>query len=77
MEKTPLIGMTDKELQDVVVRLGMPKFVGRQLAQWIYEKRAVDFEEMANISKKNKTLLAEESLQSEGVCAQSNALSWG
>ena len=60
MEKTPLIGMTDKELQDVVVRLGMPKFVGRQLAQWIYEKRAVDFEEMANISKKNKALLAEE-----------------
>ncbi|MDE6271598.1 MAG: 23S rRNA (adenine(2503)-C(2))-methyltransferase RlmN [Muribaculaceae bacterium] len=60
MEKTPLIGMTERELQDVAVRLGMPKFVGKQLAQWIYEKRAVDFEEMANLSKKNKALLAEE-----------------
>lgn len=60
MEKTPLIGMTEKELQDVVLRLGMPKFVGKQLAQWIYEKRAVDFDEMANLSKKNKALLAEE-----------------
>ncbi len=52
--------MTEKELQDVAVRLGMPKFVGKQLAQWIYEKRAVDFEEMSNLSKKNKALLAEE-----------------
>lgn len=60
MEKTPLIGMTEKELQDVAVRLGMPKFVGKQLAQWIYEKRAVDFEVMSNLSKKNKALLAEE-----------------
>lgn len=60
MEKTPLIGLTEKELQDVAKGLGMPGFVGRQLAQWIYEKRAADFEEMANISKRNKALLAEQ-----------------
>lgn len=60
MEKTPLIGLTEKELQDVAKGLGMPGFVGRQLAQWIYEKRASDFEEMANISKRNKALLAEQ-----------------
>lgn len=58
IEKIPLIGMTEKELQDVAKGLGMPGFVGKQLAQWIYEKRAVSFEEMVNISKKNKELLA-------------------
>ncbi|MDE6329125.1 MAG: 23S rRNA (adenine(2503)-C(2))-methyltransferase RlmN [Muribaculaceae bacterium] len=60
MEKMPLIGMTEKELQDVAVSLGMPKFTGKQLAQWIYEKRATSFEEMANISKRNKALLDEQ-----------------
>lgn len=59
MERIPLIGMTDKELQDVAIELGMPKFVGKQLAEWIYGKRAVSFDEMVNISKKNKSLLAE------------------
>lgn len=58
--KTPLIGLTENELQDVAIKLGMPKFIGRQLAQWLYEKRAVSFDEMANISKKNKALLAEQ-----------------
>lgn len=60
MEKKPLIGMTLSELQDVAVKLKMPKFVGKQLAQWIYEKRVADFEDMVNISKKNKELLSEE-----------------
>ena len=35
MNKIPLIGLTEKELQDVAVSLGMPRFVGRQIAQWI------------------------------------------
>lgn len=60
MNKTPLIGLTEKELQDVARGLGMPAFVGRQLAQWIYSKGAVGFAEMANISKKNKALLEEQ-----------------
>lgn len=60
MTKIPLIGLTEKELQDVAVGLGMQKFVGRQLAQWIYRKGATTFEEMANLSKKNKELLAEQ-----------------
>ena len=60
IEKTPLIGMTLGELQDVALSLGMPKFLGKQLAQWLYEKKATSFDEMANISKKNKELLAEQ-----------------
>ncbi len=56
--KPVLIGMTLDELQGIATRGGMPKFVGRQLAEWLYDKRAVSFEEMVNISKKNKEWLA-------------------
>lgn len=58
-EKKILLGMNLNELQDVAIQGGMPRFVGKQLAEWIYGKRAVSFEEMANISKKNKQWLSE------------------
>lgn len=59
MEKIALIGMTLEELQGVALRGGMPKFVGKQLAEWLYSKKATSFEEMVNISKKNQAWLAE------------------
>lgn len=59
MEKKVLIGMNLAELQDVAVSGGMPKFVGKQLAEWIYAKRADSWDEMVNISKKNKSWLAD------------------
>lgn len=59
MEKVKLIGMTLAELQDVALRGKMPKFVGKQIAEWLYDKKVTSFEEMANISKKNKEWLAE------------------
>lgn len=57
--RKPLIGMTLEELQDVAYRGGMPRFVGKQLAEWIYGKRAERFEQMVNISKKNRQWLEE------------------
>lgn len=56
----PLIGMTEKELQDMAVSLGMPKFVGKQICRWIYQKGVKSFGEMSNLSKKNKALLEEQ-----------------
>lgn len=56
----PLTGMTEKELQDVAVSLGMPKFVGKQICQWIYQKGVKSIDEMTNLSKKNKSLLGEQ-----------------
>lgn len=47
------------ELQDVAYKGRMPRFVGKQLAEWIYAKGAVSFDEMVNISKKNKQWLSE------------------
>ncbi len=57
--RTPLIGMNLDELQGVALKGGMPKFVGKQLAEWIYGKRATDFSEMVNISKKNQQWLSQ------------------
>lgn len=55
--KTILLGLNLEELQDLAVKAGMQRFVGKQLAEWIYSKRATTFEEMVNISKKNKEWL--------------------
>lgn len=57
-QKRPLIGMTLTQLEAVVKEGGMPRFVAKQLAQWLYAKRVVSFEQMNNISIKNKEWLS-------------------
>lgn len=57
-ELPALIGMSLGDLTGVAIKGGMPKFVGKQLAEWLYSKRAESFDEMNNISKKNKEWLA-------------------
>lgn len=58
-ELQPLAGKTLTELQDVAHQAGLPKFAGRQLATWIYGKRATTFDEMTDISKRGREALAE------------------
>lgn len=58
--KKKLIGMTLRDLEGVTARGGMPRFVAKQLAQWLYDKKVTTFDEMANISKKNREWLASE-----------------
>lgn len=55
-----LLGKTLSELQEIVTALGMPKFTGKQIAQWIYEKRVRSIDEMTNISKTHRALLAQQ-----------------
>ncbi|HQP80361.1 MAG TPA: 23S rRNA (adenine(2503)-C(2))-methyltransferase RlmN, partial [Paludibacteraceae bacterium] len=59
MQNTVLLGKNLNELKDVAKTLGMPTFTGKQLAEWLYKKRAVSFDEMSNISLKNRQILAE------------------
>ncbi len=49
--------MTLDDLVKVALSGGMPKFVGRQLAEWLYKKKVTSFDEMVNISKKNREWL--------------------
>lgn len=53
-----LLGKTLAELTEVVKAMGMPAYAGRQLAQWLYERHVTSIDEMTNISKKNRDLLA-------------------
>lgn len=50
--------MTLSQLEAVVKEGGMPRFVAKQIAQWIYGKRVTSFDEMNNISIKNKEWLS-------------------
>lgn len=53
-----LLGKTVEELQQVALSIGLPKFAGKQLAEWLYVRRAVSFEQMTNISKVGREKLA-------------------
>lgn len=54
-----LLGMPPEELAGLALSLGMPRFAGRQLAEWIYKKRVTSFAEMTNISLRHRALLEE------------------
>ena len=58
-EKELLLGKNPEEIQEVVNALGLPKFAGKQLIEWIYNKRVASFDDMTNLSKKSRELLAE------------------
>lgn len=57
--KPPLIGMTLDELTKTALSLGLPRFAGAQICQWIYQKRATDFDQMNNLSKAARAKLDE------------------
>ena len=57
--KEKLLGKTLDELRQAAVLAGLPAFVGVQLADWLYSKRAASWERMGNISKAAKAALSE------------------
>ncbi|MBO4568337.1 MAG: radical SAM protein, partial [Bacteroidales bacterium] len=54
-----LLGMSLVELQDLVAQHNMPKFTAKQLVDWLYRKRVATFDEMTNLSKQTRQILAE------------------
>ena len=56
-DKKPLLGLTLEELQVIAADNGMPRFTAKQMAQWLYEKRITDIDEMTNLSKVNRDKL--------------------
>ena len=57
--KEKLLGMTLQDLKDAAVKCGLKPFVGTQLADWLYAKRAGSWDRMVNISKAGREALAE------------------
>ncbi len=57
--KDQLFGKNLTELQELSITLGLPKFTGKQLADWLYKKEVSSIDEMSNLSKKARELLNE------------------
>jgi len=57
MEK--IFDYTLSELEEMLISFDFKKFNARQIFEWVYKKRVLDFEKMSNISKKLKEFLIE------------------
>jgi 23S rRNA (adenine2503-C2)-methyltransferase len=54
-----ILGLTPEELTERLAALGMPRFRTKQIHEWIFQRRATGFEEMTNLGKRDRELLAE------------------
>ena len=57
--KERLLGKTPEELAVIAKTHGLPAFAGKQMAQWLYQKRVRSIEEMTNLSKAGRETLSE------------------
>jgi 23S rRNA (adenine2503-C2)-methyltransferase len=54
-----LLGTNLEELEAAATELGEPRYRGRQLAHWIYARRALDFAEMTDLAQPLRERLSE------------------
>ena len=57
---TPLIGMNPGQLREVAARCSLPAFSAKQMARWLYEKRATSIDEMTDISVRGRERLKQD-----------------
>ncbi len=55
-----LLGKTPDELKEIALKVGLPAFTGRQIAQWMYSRKVKSIDGMTNISKVGRERLKEE-----------------
>ncbi len=60
MPLADLKDMTLEEIEAFVASLGKEKYRARQIMKWIYQQGASSFEEMTNLSKEVRTVMAKE-----------------
>ncbi|HKK70531.1 MAG TPA: 23S rRNA (adenine(2503)-C(2))-methyltransferase RlmN [Candidatus Krumholzibacteria bacterium] len=51
MKRNTLVGMSPRELQELAVAHGQPRYRGRQLAQWIYGRRIASLRDATNLPR--------------------------
>ena len=57
--KERLLGKTPEELKAIALEVGLPGFAGKQMAQWLYQKRVHSIEQMTNLSKQGREALSQ------------------
>ena len=63
-KKTDLKNLTQDELVEFVESLGQPAFRGRQILVWIYKPGITGFEQMSDLAKEFRAVLAEHAYMS-------------
>jgi len=53
-----LLGKNLSELKSIVIELGLPQFVAKQIADWLYKKKVCSIDEMTNLSKSTRFQLS-------------------
>ncbi|MBI3354123.1 MAG: 23S rRNA (adenine(2503)-C(2))-methyltransferase RlmN [Nitrospirae bacterium] len=77
MTKKNLKSLSLLELQDFLASLGMKKYRSNQVYQWLYQKGAVSFDEMTNLSKEERAALNEKAYISSLILVKRQAASDG
>ncbi|HAQ64750.1 MAG TPA: 23S rRNA (adenine(2503)-C(2))-methyltransferase RlmN [Bacteroidales bacterium] len=52
-----LFGKTLAQLTQIAINNGLPKFTGRQMAEWLYKKQIANISDMTNIAKQGRERL--------------------
>ncbi len=55
-----LLGKTPGELKEAALKVGLPAYAGKQLAEWMYGRKVGNIDLMTNISKAGREKLKEE-----------------
>jgi len=58
-QKIDIRNLSEEQLQDFFVSKGEQAFKGKQVYRWLWNKSVYDFEDMTNVSKKNRQILQE------------------
>ena len=59
MNRTDILSLSLKELEEKLVELGEKKFRAKQIFQWLHVKRVFDFDKMTDISVQLRHVLSE------------------
>lgn len=57
--KTNLFGLFVEEISDAVSPLGLEPYRAKQIAEWVYQRRVLDFANMTNLPQEKRLVLAE------------------
>ena len=58
-ERTPLLGLSQAELEEAITALQLPRFRARQLWRWVWRHGVTEFSDMTDLSKPVQSLLAQ------------------
>ena len=59
MHKDTLFGKTLSELNELAASMDLPRFAGKQIAEWLYKQEISEISQMSNLSKTARKTLSE------------------